>query len=415
MIRRAVAVLLCLLAIACEKAEEPVVPTTTASRHEEIPKYTTDPEPDYDTDNLLNLAYGAAVVSRTAELTLESSAVHAIDSSVMTAWSSPPSSPGQTLVFSLLAPARLTRVGVTTPDSDVNSPTSVLFEVSSDAAKWREVKTAESKGSTEPQLWDIAPTEAQYLRVTTTGRDTISIRSVVAIGAELRPPSLQSMSGCWRINGVAAQFAQNGATITGIIATDPPTLLDGGTDGRVAQLMWTQGPMWGYAAISMTPDAAKLSGMKIHEEISTQQYGDGWFGERIPCAGDALAAPPAGALTPRAPQDRWSAFGLVFDRGGAIIAEPSGAALDAVARRVAAAPSDRFRVVAHELRNADPEENRRQTSARIVSVREGLRSRGVDVSRMEFISAGSDWSEPPIHTALQRLMASRVDVERFGR
>jgi hypothetical protein len=412
---RAAAVLLCFLALACETPKEPVIPAATATRPEDIPKYTTEPEPDYDTDNLLNLTYGAAVVSRTAELTLESSAIHAIDGSVITAWSSPPASPGQTLVFSLLAPARITRVGVTTPESDGSSPTSVLFEVSSDGSRWRQVKKAPSKGGKEPQFWDIDPTEAQYVRVSTTGTDTILIRSVHAIGAELRPPVAQSLNGCWRINEVPARFVQNGAAITGIIATDPPTLLDGGTDGRVAQFMWTQGPMWGYAAIATTPDAAKLSGLKIHEEISTQQYGDGWFGESIPCAGLALEAPPTGTLKPRTPDDRWTMYGLAFDGADRVVVKRSGAALDALARRVAAEPSQHFRVVAHELRGGVADENRQHTGARIASLRAALQLRGVDVSRIDFVSAGGDWGEPPIYTSLQRLMASRVDLERFRR
>lgn len=391
------------------------MPATTATRHEDIPKYTTEPEPDYDTDNLLNLTYGAAVVSRTSELTLESSAIHAIDGSVMTAWSSPPASPGQELVFSLAAPSRITRVGVTNPEADANSPSSVLFEVSSDGTRWRQVRKAASKGGNAPQLWDIAPADAQYIRVSTTGSDTILLRSVHAIGTELRPAVARSLSGCWRINELPARFVQDGSTVTGIIATDPPTLLDGGTDGRVAQFMWTQGPMWGYAAISMTPDAAKLSGLEIHEEISTQQYGDGWFGDSIPCDGLTLQPPQPGALKPRAPRDRWTMYGLVFDREDGVAIERSGAALDALVRRIAAEPSQRFRVVAHELRTGDPAENRRHTSARIASVRAALQLRGVDVSRIDFVSAGGDWSEPPIYTSLQRQMASRIDLERFRR
>ena len=86
--RKAAAVALCLVALSCKREESPRSPVTTATRHEDIPKYTTAPEPDYDADNLLNVAYGASVVSRTAEATLENSALHAIDGSIMTAWAS---------------------------------------------------------------------------------------------------------------------------------------------------------------------------------------------------------------------------------------------------------------------------------------------------------------------------------------
>ncbi|HEX2835959.1 MAG TPA: discoidin domain-containing protein [Thermoanaerobaculia bacterium] len=413
--RNATALLVSLLALipgACTR-EEPV--TTATTKPAEIPKYTTAIEADFDTDNLLNLAYGASVVSRTAEATIDSSAVHAIDSTMRTGWMSPPSSPEQTIVFSLLVPARLERIGVLNSDADIDSPSTVTFETSSDGVQWRLLQTLQTKGGEEPQLWDVTPTVAHYIRVSTTGNSTIAVRSFQALGVELQPPVLPPLEGCWRINDVPARFARDGATITGILGTTPPTLIDGGTNGRVVELMWTQGPMWGYGVITLAPNAATLSGLRIHEEISTQQYGEGWFGDRVPCDGITLAAPQPGTLTSRAPNDRWSAYGIVFDANDAIVAEPSRAALDALAKRIAAAPSQRFRITAHELRNAGAVENRRQTEKRIASLRAAMSARGVDGSRLEFVSAGDQWSEPPIATALQRLMASRIDLERFGR
>lgn len=407
-----VSLVVSLLAGACTR-EEPVIPAPM--KPAEVPKYTTDIEPDFDTDNLLNLAYGASVVSRTAEATIDSSAVHAIDSTMRTNWMSPPSSPEQTIVFSLLVPARIKRIGVLNSDADIDSPTTVTFETSSDGVQWHLLQKLQTKGGEEPQLWDVTPTVAQFLRVSTTGNSTISVRSFHALGEELQPPVLPPIEGCWRINDVPARFVRDGATITGILGTTPPTLIDGGTNGRVVELMWTQGAMWGYGVITLAPNAATLSGLRIHEEISTQQYGEGWFGDRVPCDGITLAAPQAGTLASRAPNDRWSAYGIVFDANDAIVAEPSRAALDALAKRIAAAPSQRFRVIAHELRNADAKLNRQQTEKRIASLRAAMQTRGIDGARIEFVSAGDQWSEPPIATALQRLMASRIDLERFGR
>jgi hypothetical protein len=37
------------------------------------------------------------------------------------------------------------------------------------------------------------------------------------------------------------------------------------------------------------------------------------------------------------------------------------------------------------------------------------------MARIELVSAGSEWTEPPIATALQRRMASRVDLGRHDR
>jgi F5/8 type C domain-containing protein len=417
-IRKAAAAFLCVLAFACGKDEEPATSpiATTSTRHEDIPKYTNDPEPEYDADNLLNLAYGAAVVSRTAEATLESSAVHAIDGSSATTWTSPPSSPAQTFVFSLLAPARITRVGLTNSSADGSAVTTITFESSTDGAQWRPLKTASSRGAAEkPEFWDVSPVTAQYLRVSTKGLDTINVRSIHAIGQQLGAVAMPPLEGCYRINEAPARFVRDGASISGIIATNPPTLLDGGTDGRVAQFMWSQGPMWGYGAITLTPDAATLSGLRIHEEISTQQYGEGWFGQRIPCDGVTLATPVAGSLKSRAPQERWSMFGLRFDDDDRLAADASNAELDALARRIAATPSQRFRIISRELRETTADASKRRTQKRVDALRAALQSRGADLSRIEFVSAGNEWIEPPIYTALQRLLASRVDLERVGR
>lgn len=414
MIRRACAALLCLLAFACDKPAESPAQPVTSTRVEDIPKYTTEPEPDYDADNLLNLAYGAAVVSRTGELTLEGSAIHAIDGSSSTAWTCPPGGPEQTMVFSLLAPSRLTRVGITTAANAAAAPTVVRFATSMDGTTWRELKKMDVKGSAEPQLVDVPPTNAQYIRLLVSGVSSeISIRSVHAIGTETRPPDTPPMTGCWRINGVPARFAQNGGTVTGVMATAPPTIFDGGSNGRVATLMWSQDPMWGYTAISITPDGAHVSGLKIHEEISTQQYGDGWFGDRIPCDGLALEVPRSGATQTRAP--RWSMYGLVFDPQDHLVSDASAATLDGLAQRIAASPSQRFRLIAHELRNGSEAENESHTRARIESLRAALQSRGIDMTRIEFVAKGGAWTEPPIYTALQRLLGSRIDLERFGR
>jgi hypothetical protein len=302
-------------------------------------------------------------------------------------------------------------------DAAATSPTHLKFDLSSDGTSWQTVKDTAATAGATPLLFDISPRVAQYVRVRIDGNGTTYVRSVQALGAETRPPaSPLSLAGCWQVNGVPARFAQSGATITGVLATDPPTLLDGGTTGRAGLFMWRQGPMWGYAVLTATPDGAKASGIRIHEEISTQQFGEGWFGERTPCSASIPDTPVAGSLETRAPSDRWSMYGLVFDAGDNVILPASDAALAALARRITnAPPSARFRLVAHELRMADARLNREHTGRRLEAMRKLLAARGIDPSRIEFVSAGSDWKEPAISTSLQRLLASRLDLERFGR
>lgn len=364
------------------------------------------PIPDVDADNLLNMAFGASVVSRTAEQNLESSAAHAIDGISLTSWRSPPGSAQETFVLSLPTRAAVTRVGVTT--SELEGPTAVRFEASLDGKTWQDVTTVTLEGNPEPQMKSVPRFEARYLRLHTVapaGTVFARVRSFHAIGTELERPERRSIAGCWTINGFAAHFAQNGAHVTGVIETNPPTVLEGGFDGRVAMMMWMRGPMWGYAPITLSPDAEHLTGMKFYEELDPHHAGEGWFGERC----DGKAGGPAG----RMPTTRWldrakrySAFGLAFDANDRLILDLSGPALDAIASL------DPSRIVAYEQREDTPEKNLAHTKARLESLRAALQSRGVDVHRLELIAKGSEWNGPPISCALQRLMTSRVDIIR---
>jgi outer membrane protein OmpA-like peptidoglycan-associated protein len=104
--------------------------------------------------------------------------------------------------------------------------------------------------------------------------------------------------------------------------------------------------------------------------------------------------------------------GLVFDAEERLIEEPSRATLDDAAALLAAAPSERFRITAHEFRNNDAKENRRRTAARVDAVRNALRARRVDVSRIEFIGKGSEAEPIEMPSAIQRMLWSRIDLEK---
>jgi hypothetical protein len=113
-VRIRVALFVALFALlGCEEtpAPPPSEPVMTVTHHTE-----RVPDPDYDADNLLNIAHGASVISRTAELNLESSAAHVIDGISVSAWRSAPGSPQETLVFSLPTLAAVRRIGVTAPE-----------------------------------------------------------------------------------------------------------------------------------------------------------------------------------------------------------------------------------------------------------------------------------------------------------
>jgi F5/8 type C domain-containing protein len=362
-----------------------------------------EPDIDLDADNLLNLAYGASVVSRTAESNLEVSAMQAIDGLASTFWSSPPGDPRQTLVFALSTRARIEQLGISSFQE--NFPRKVRFDASLDGSKWREVATRTLAATLAPQIGSVEPFEARYLRVEVLepASGYAYIRSVHAIGRAVAPPAQRNFGGCWTINSFPARFEQQGARITGVIAADPPLVLDGGTDGRVAILTWTQGPNRGYAAVSMDPETQTISGLTLYDDIAVNYAAGAWLGTR--CADSSAPA----AIPPRDHGARWPMYGLAFDPQDQIMEVASQSTLDEAAKSIRDAPSARFRITAHELRFPDPD---RRTAARIASLRAAFERRGVDLHRLEFVSAGSRWTDPPIATALQRLMASRVDLEK---
>lgn len=410
--RAAVALLLFAIgtALACKRpAPPPPAPAQPApKKREEATPLNVKDERDLDADNLLNLAYGASVASRTGESNLELSALQAIDGLSNTFWSSPPGGPVQTLTFALAARSRIERLGITSTRDAV--PKEVRFETSIDGKRWHEVLVLKPEVSSEPQLADVKPIVARYVRITTTEPRLhfAVLRSVHAVGQELERPMERTFSGCWTINGLTMHLAQDGARVTGTLATIPPTQIDGGVDGRVARLVWLRSPNRGYATLSMDSATRRLSGLIFHDELSSNYTTVAWFGE--PCA-DAGTSTGMGEkqlkeLLERA--GRWSIYGLAFDDREQLLEEPSRSTLDALTGVLRAQPATQLRIVAREFRLDAPEP---RTAARITSLKAALQKRGVDILKIEFIAAGSKWTTPPITAAIQRVMASSVDLE----
>jgi outer membrane protein OmpA-like peptidoglycan-associated protein len=398
------AALLLLVLVACGRAPEataPAQPRATAPAPQQEEHVA-----EIDDDNLLNLAYGASVVSRTAELNLESSAAHAIDGMSFTNWSAPPGGASQTMTYAFGAPARVEKLGVTTAIND-QTPPKVRFDASADGKSWREVATVELSGI-GTAMKDVTPFEARYLRVTTVEAKPFyaQVSSFHAVGREVGAPEPHSFEGCWTINNRPARLVQRGAMITGNVGE---ALITGGTDGRVATLMWLDGPMWGYAAATLTPDGNALTAITFHQEPLIGNYGEAWFGTRCDTAGATLAASGERALLQRT--GHWTLSGLYFDGKDALVAEASRATLDEIAEIVREMSARRFRIAAYEFRNGNAAEDRRRTLARINAVRAALAQRGMDLKRIEFIAGGSTRKDAEVPSAVQRLLWSRVDLE----
>jgi len=423
-VTRSVAALLCLAALSC--SGEATAPPPPQQQQQQAPEpqkaagapVDRQPDPsDLDEDNLLNIAYGGSVVSRTGELTLDNSAVHAIDGMSTTRWSSPPAGPDQTMTLSLPSVSRITSIGVVTAAS--SGAGKVRFESSPDGLTWRELQVIEPKPVNEPQHFEVTAVEARYLRVSTVGvtADAAQFLSVQAFGTPVRPPTPYSVTGCWKINGLRAHLVQTGARITGIIEPGreggKPTLLDGGSDGFVARLMWRRDPMWGNAAVTFAPNDRTMSALLFYQEPLTGNVGEAWFGER--CDVSQLATLPAVPRdTPAAFLQRtghWTLSGLLFDEHDQLVEPMSRDTLDALAAIVAQNPAAHFRIVAHELRIYGAAETKARTAAWLASLRPALVTHGVDLARVELVASGNGAANKETSFAVQPLLNSRIDLE----
>jgi hypothetical protein len=351
------AVCVLLVIVACTKPDEPAPPS----------------EIDFDNQdgtNLLSLARGASVVSRTAEQSLDTSAAHAIDGDAGTLWRSPAGGAEQTFVFALPARARIDRVGIAAP-RNAETPPRVRFEASENGVAWREIKTLDLTPQDEPQLASVPPFDASYLRVTTLGNNWyVSVRSVLAKGQQRAVRVQPPIEGCWHINGQPARFSRRGTSIVGVVGNDPPVYVLGGTDGRIVRLNWMRGPMWGPAIVTIDPLRRTLTGQRWHERVWYQSSGEAWFGTPSQCNDVRFNETEiAAAMLKRA--GTWTAYGE--------------SALDTLAALIARAPSQQLEIV-----------------VRTPQMRDALRARGITVPIS--VTPANAITEP------QRMMADGVEL-----
>jgi len=344
----------CVLLAACRREEQapkaPVLPPQNAI----LDEIDLD---DVHGANLLSLARGASIVSRTGEVTLENSAAHAIDGDWLTSWRSPPGGAEQTFVISLPARARIDRLGAIVPTSGRETPPRIRFDASDDGLAWREITTFSLQRQRDPQLVNVPPFETSYLRVQTVGMDVYysALQSLIALGREIAPPEQPAIAGCWEINASPAHFTQRGTSVAGVIGDNPPMYVLGGTDGRTIRATWIRGPMWGPAIITLDPHRRALSGVRWHETVRSQDSGDGWFGGPCPVERRALARREAevGGLKPAAPQvDEIEIASAILKRTGKWVAY-GDSALDTLAALIAREPERHFEIVVRSAKKRD--------------------------------------------------------------
>ncbi len=373
---------------------------------------------DRERGNLLNIALGASVVSRTAELTLDQSAVRAIDGDPESAWNSPPDDVKQTMVFALAGLTRVEKVGVKTPRAPVFRVSAIQVDSSTDAVNFTPLATIQIPSSDNVQLFPVPPRDLIYLRVTileATGHFA-RLESVQARGTAQRAPAQQPIGGCWSINGFPSSFTTDRGRTNGAIGGDHPVSLDGATDGTVYRFIWTSGPDWGFGAIDTAPDGKHLSGLRWYVEPTRFSAAESWFGERTACdsrfgirdSQPRIPNPESRISFFMKRAKRFPLYGLRFDANGSLDEAESAATLDLLANF---ARTKRYRLVSREFRMADAAANRKRAQQRLDSLRAAMQRRSVDPARFDWQAIGSDSPPRSIETEVQRVLYGVIELQ----
>jgi hypothetical protein len=355
-----VLLVICGLLAGCKPAATPAAPA-------KAPAATPDPE----RGNLLSLFAGATVVSRTSEMTLEASAIHAIDGDSRSGFISVPGIATTTIVYELGGLARIEKLEALSPQ-ERNRPKDVRFESSLDGVTFAKA---------------APPLEARFLRVTIDSTRFASYVPTVQVrGTLVEPAPLQPLDGCWKINGQTARFlrasSEGPAAVRGMIGKS--IYLEGVAERDVYKLSWSDGPQYGVAAIAVSPDGRRLSGGHWYHDPITIFSGEAWFGERADCDASFPAAD----------------FRLPAPSKNPYVYEPAV---------LTAAPK---KITVHEFREATPAANRARAQQRVEEIRALLRQRGFDLSKTELAAAGSDRPWREVESETMREMMSVALIER---
>ena len=363
--------------------------------------------------SLLDVARGATIVSRTGENMLITSPMSTIDGEIGTFWTPPPHDYPQSIVIALGAPSRIDRVGFRSLTGEHYDANHVTFERSMDGDNWQPLASMTSRKIDAAQWSDVAPAEAEFLRVTIPDAafpdGDARIQSLLAHGTELAAPKNASIDGCWSINGGAAKFVQRGARVTGVVEQDKlPLFLAGGFNGRIGRFNWIRGNDFGYTILTVSPDGKHLSALNWHEEAIQLFTAAPWFGDRGDCVASAPRDDVPIALLRRA--GRVALFGMQFDANGNLLADASHDELQLLAAIIRGVGVP-IRIVAREFRQSDARLNKQIAEREIASLRKAVAPLGTGLGRFEFVAAGSDSPRNVPESDAARAIYSSVDVE----
>ena len=402
--KSAAGVLVALLLVGACVGEKATIATT------EAPKEVFAPDPE-----MLNLLDGVVVTRRTGELQFSNSALHGIDGESITIWTTPPGDPNQSVTLALPVRTQITGLGLSTGvvASQDRTAGQVDFEYSSDGTTFQPLQRVTSKARRDNQIFDTRPTEAVAVRATiagTMGQANIAdLPEILIRGRELTAHTRSSIDGRWQLNHLTATLAERNGRVYGTIDMNPPMRIEGAWDGRLIRYAWVRGRQFGVGVLALDPSGKYASGFWWFREAIHPFFGGPWFGEKK-TAGSS--GPPTIDVLETSLRDlkTFPIYLLRFDENGRLTPESSDG-IEMVKQAVKRHPTTKFRLVINSVRGSNTEEDLATSQKQAASVSEALTVAGVDLSRLEVLPAGRQFSREPTGMPYYILMHSRVELE----
>lgn len=376
---------------------------------------TLNPVPAQHDPEALNFMDGVVVTDRSGELQLSNSALHAIDGDRGSIWITPPGDIRQDLTLSLPARTRIESVGLSNGVLVLSSRAAnrVSIEWSADGTRFQPLHIITVDKIADKQLFRTPPVEAIALRATilgTLGHSTLAeLPELLIHGVAIEPTSRSQLTGRWKLNQLSARFSDDGTRVRGVVEMDPPMHVDGAWDGPVVRFAWVRNKQFGVGVLGLDRSGRKLNGLWWFREAIPQFFGTSWFGDRIDSSATNSPSSIVAEVSLRERQT-FPLYPLKFDAKNNLTPD-SAAGIELLREILDANPQKRFRLVANEVRGHTPEENLRRTEQQLASVRQMMRSRGVDLGRITFAPAGNRYSREPSQLPYYTLLHSRVDLE----
>lgn len=355
-----------------------------------------------DRDNLLDLTRGSVVIHRTGEGRLASSAMHAIDGSDATAWSTPPDDLQQSVTIELTAPSRVKRIGFSTGKlvDAARAAKEISFESSMDGINFEKLASPSFARTGDRQTVDVPQRETRFIRATLVSNygdpQVTDVLSLVAHGDQDVLRGSTPLTGEWMLNRTRARLAEQGWILRGEIEMNPIMSIFGTRYENIIPFVWVRGDkQFGVGVISANRSAERLNSMWYFEEAFPIFAGEPWFGEK---------------LSTQATIRNENVVEEFFRRAGRVPLYDFRRSIDQIERIVKENSEQRLRFVAHEFRRKTAAENRKVAESEIAALKNALQARGIDLARLEFVAAGSDrWQKPS--STIEMMLFSRIMLE----